>query len=172
MEPDTLPKQIDALRGQIEQAKAALAAAEVAPVSMDEAVTRFREYLDELAAPLSASEFARILFGAAPLDPMSRALLLPPQEPGLRALVVALLRDRLEAWGLDALKRHQPPGSVTPNARATEVSRLRDEVHRLEVAEEIAILQAEGAGLDIERREDCNVDVFLSTFPPDGDAAV
>jgi hypothetical protein len=155
------------LRQGIDEVKAAIIRTTEAPVPFDEAAARLRHHLDRIAegGGFLTAALTRMLCGAAPPNQRDLGRALPATSGDmLPGFLVALFRDRIEAWATDALRANDAGTGLAADKREERLAELRAALRGLELDEERLILAAEADGVTLDRRPDCDLEVFLTTF--------
>jgi hypothetical protein len=154
--PREAAADLERVRGEIATIAAELQALDRAPVPLAEATARLDAYLDDLAQqwdPPVAIDFA----GAAYRPPSPDTYW--PYRPIVLLAALAPLRAALHARLTAAYATL--PAAVATADRAGLRAQLLDRRRQAELVEEGIVLEAELAGITIQRREDASPDVVL-----------
>ncbi len=159
---------VEEVRQQITETRRERDALAVAPLTKAEAADRIQAWLDEQAArarlDLTAADFAH------PGRSAGRPFQVPVRGGDQRGadlgpVLAALFREQVKAAVLDALPADADaiPMADRPGKLAELDARIRD----LEGAEEALIVEAEAAGVEIQRRPDASPEAILAVEWPE-----
>ncbi len=157
-----LHDELDALRLQVRNLKAKIAAVRNAPASPDEQHAALAGWIDSQAKSFAADMAGQ--FDGLGTQSLNDFSLLPPVwadtllPSRLSGLLCFLLRDQLH----DKLANLLPHGGTSLDKRLSAIATLETELFSVEVQEEELITQAESFGINLLRRADADPAAILS----------
>lgn len=152
-------RAVEQIRGSVADLQHEIARLEHGAVSRPEAEARLRALVEYAGRDVAADLRGLVAIDQAPPAPGLTPGGMLGREPAM-ALLAAVQPEALLAWGMAVLDRYAADRGgwavLSTGERQEEIARLKAELLEIERGEERLIVQAEAAGLIIQRRENAD----------------
>lgn len=160
---------LDRIRADLADAQAALAELPGRPLPVGEAIERAAVWVDSQAAAFNGARAARACTEQGADANIADAMSIATRQVGeisVRADVMPMLSwafgDQLKQRLSDEINALELSDPIAAAHRAPERQRLKAEIARLEVEEEVLIRQLEGNGEQVQRRADAPIEIIVA----------